>query len=334
MKKILALASLLVTVAALGATTFTTNYNFNKPGDGDRNYGELIRDNWDAVDTQIKVNADSVANHLADTTAHDATDIVTTPGSNSCTTQTTVQAYLDCLDGTLDPSVSGVVLITGAQTITGIKTFQSGAGPVFSSGANPVFQGATSGILNTDGSGVLSASTFGSLDPLTTKGDIFVYSSGDTARFAVGSDDQVLTAASGETAGIDWTDRNPKWTKYTVSSADLSTAGTTFSVTIFSLAAAEVIDDVIVKHTTAFSGGSISAYTVEVGTSADKDRFMTPFDVFQSVSGTRAKTSSTTQVPNFGTTTDVVVTATSTGDNLNAATAGSVDVYVRTSTLP
>jgi len=324
MNRLIWIPLLIVATVAIGATTFTTNYQFNKPGDGDSNYGELIRDNWDKVDTQLKVTADSITDHLADTTdAHDASAISAVPGAFLCTTVDDVQEYLDCLDGTFDPATSGVVLIAGAQTITGTKTFD----------VTPRFPNSAPGILETDGAGIISNRTFSEIDPLTTKGDLTVYDTA-TTRLAVGSDGQVLEADSGEAPGLKWGDKNPRWRKFTYSYSDFSTAATSSAVTAFSLQAGEGIDAVVVKHTTAFSGGTISAYTIEVGQSGDTNEYAQAFNVFQAVGGTVAMHSSFLDVPDFGTTTDVVVTARSTGDNLDQAAAGDVNVYVRTFVLP
>lgn len=195
MKRYLALLLLVVSTVALGATTYTTNYNLAKPGDGDSNYGAAIRGNFDTIDTQMKTNADTISAHLADTVdAHDATAISVTPGSNICTVATTVQAYLACLDGVYDPALSGVVLTTGDQDIAGVKTFAS----------NPVFSAASNGVLVTDGSGAVSATTFSALSPVTTKGDVSTHDGTAPARLGVGTNGQVLTAASGQATGLIW----------------------------------------------------------------------------------------------------------------------------------
>lgn len=196
---------LLAAAVAYGATTYTTNYQLAKPGDGDENYGELLRDNFDTIDSQLKINADSSTDHTGDTVdAHDSTAISTPGGSFVCTSVTTVEAYLDCLDGVFDPGISGVVLLTGAQTITGVKTFN----------ANPVFAGAVGGILNTDGSGILSASSFSTLSPLTTQGDLLTNNGASDIRLAIGSANTVLKSDG----------TSPSWAAITDSMVDSGAA--------------------------------------------------------------------------------------------------------------
>lgn len=325
MRKLILLLSIgLVAAVAYGATTFTTNYQFNKPGDGDKNYGSLLRDNWDKADAQIYANQSGVSDHISETSgAHAATAISVNPGPFQCTLAANVQEYLDCLDGVLDPGVSGVVLLAGTQTITGAKTFT----------VSPNFPAAASGILTTDLSGQVSSSSFTDISPLTTKGDILAYDTGAT-RLAVGSDGQVLVADSSSSEGISWDFPNPRWRKYTYTFSDFSSASTSFSVTALALQSNQGIDAVVVHHTTQFSGGSITAYAVEVGITGNTDLYSKPQDVFQASSGTTRRVSNVLDIPNLAATTDLVVTAKSGGDNLDQATQGSVDVYVRTFELP
>jgi hypothetical protein len=108
-------AAALVATVALGATTYTTNYNLGKPGDGDSNYGETIRDNFDAIDSQMKLNADGTSAHVSDTTsAHVASSIGATAGSTLCTSADDVQEFLECLDDATATFVS----TTSTSTLT------------------------------------------------------------------------------------------------------------------------------------------------------------------------------------------------------------------------
>lgn len=66
----------------------------------------------------------------------------------------------------------------------------------------PVDDGAANQALITDGAGVTSWSTV-AISPLTTKGDIWVYSTLDT-RLPVGANGEVLTADSGAAEGVSW----------------------------------------------------------------------------------------------------------------------------------
>lgn len=118
------------------------------------------------------------------------------------------------------------------------------------------------------------------------------------------------------------------WTKYTVTYSDLSAASTTNDVELFSLPAGGVIHGVKIKHSTAFSGGAISAFTVSVGITGTLAKYASAFDVFQAVSNTAQQVSSTVGTENHGASTSIKIAATSTGANIDQATAGSVDVWV------
>lgn len=117
----------LVTGLALAASGSTTNYNLEKPADGDDNWGDGYRDNLDTIDTQMFVNSSAITNHIADTTAaHAASAISTDVGGALCITADDVQEFLECLDSNFNLVIGGaVVTLASTQTITGSKTFSS-----------------------------------------------------------------------------------------------------------------------------------------------------------------------------------------------------------------
>lgn len=161
MKKILFLFSFLLVVGAvIAATSYTTHYDLCQPADGDEGWGDCYRSNNDIIDTQLYINSTGIQDHIDDPTgAHAATAISTTAGSLSCTSQTTVQAFLECLDEQVGSITGGTVVTTNTtQTITGAKTFTSiltATGGLNLSGALTLGS-ITDGVLKSDGSGNVS----------------------------------------------------------------------------------------------------------------------------------------------------------------------------------
>ena len=86
--------------------------------------------------------------------------------------------------------------LTQTQLTTLVNAFTSSL-----SGAAPASGGGTSNFLRADGT--WAAPPSGLTSPLTTKGDIWVYSTTD-ARLGVGTDGYVLSADSSQTAGLKW----------------------------------------------------------------------------------------------------------------------------------
>lgn len=124
------------------------------------------------------------------------------------------------------------------------------------------------------------------------------------------------------------------WNKYTTSHTALQTAGTTNNITLFSLPAKTIIHQIVTKTTVAFAGTSISAYTISVGITGTLAKYSPAFDVLQAVSSSVFQTSSSGNMEDFSGATNIKIAAISTGANLSVSSAGSVDVYVLTSTLP
>ena len=96
-----------------------------------------------------------------------------------------------------------------------------------------------------------------------------------------------------------------------------------------------VIHKVVQKHTTAFSGGTLSAFTTSIGIVGTLAKYAAAFDVFQAVAATTFQhTDSTGGMETFGGATSIRIAAVATGDTVANATAGSVDVYILHSVLP
>ena len=119
-----------------------------------------------------------------------------------------------------------------------------------------------------------------------------------------------------------------QWKKFTVAETAFTAAATSESITLFTLAAGELIHAVKIKHSVAFSGGALSAWTVEVGISGDSAKYAAAFDTFQAVAATTFQATSVLGSEDHGSGTIIEITARSAGDDVLDATAGSVDVWV------
>jgi len=318
---------------AYAAPTQTTHYNLWKPADGDNQWGELIRDNFDTIDSQMFLTADGLATHISTlTNAHPATAISTNGGPNVCQTFFTVEAFLDCLDNALYGNLGGTSIMTLAdnQTVVSTKTFV----PVQVFSTAPRFTSITNSILTTDASGNVQGSLFSSLTPLTTKGDLLIRDATTVTRFPAGPDGTFLVADSGTTTGLAYKEAPIKWQKISVTYQTFSAAATSNNSTIITLPAGTVVEGVVVKHNQAFTGGSISAYTLEVGYGLTTTRLAPSTSVFGAPSGSTSLASNVLDVPDFDNPTQIIVTARSLGANLNAATQGVADIYIKTGDLP
>lgn len=123
------------------------------------------------------------------------------------------------------------------------------------------------------------------------------------------------------------------WTSYTFLASDLTAAATSNSVTIYAVPPMQVVEKIVIKHSQDFGGGSLSAYTVEVGNGTMSNKYASAFDVFQAVDDQSFQISTSSDIESFASPSNLLITAKSTGDNLSAATTGSVTVWVQTSQL-
>lgn len=124
----------------------------------------------------------------------------------------------------------------------------------------------------------------------------------------------------------------PQWIKVTKTFSDFSAASVTNNITIYSLPAKGVIHNVQLVPTVAFSGGLIATYTISVGIAGTLAKYAVATNVFTGFS-----LPAISVLPGIESTsgaTDIKASAISTVGNLNAAVAGSVDIYLLVSTLP
>lgn len=126
----------------------------------------------------------------------------------------------------------------------------------------------------------------------------------------------------------------PKWTKITKTYSDFSIAALTNSIEILSLPAKGVIHAVKLKHSTLFSGGTITTYTISIGIVGSLAKYITASNVKATVGDLVQYVSSTLGTEGNAAVTSIKATAISTLDNLDEATQGSVDIWILYSVLP
>ena len=225
---------------------------------------------------------------------------------------------------------NGATGVTGATGPTGGAGVTGGTGPTgtgVASGSTGYVQynadgtsfGGTSGLFWDISNGRLGVKNAAPAKTLDVTGDINFTGT----LFQAGA-----TFSSGAGAGT------PSWTKYTVAHTALQTAAASNDIQLFSLPAKGVIHEVVIKHSVAFAGSGISAYVVSVGLTTNYSKYTAGFNVLQAVGNQVAQRSMGGGLEDMGSATSVRACAVSTGGNLSASTAGSVDIWVLTSTLP
>lgn len=121
----------------------------------------------------------------------------------------------------------------------------------------------------------------------------------------------------------------PRWEKFTVSHADFQTAGLTNDIQILLLPGAGVIERVVMKHSEAFAGTGITAYTISCGIVGNLTKYAGAFNVFQAIGDTVFQLASNPGAETFNAAgVSIRVEATSTDANLDQSTAGSLDIWV------
>ena len=134
----------------------------------------------------------------------------------------------------------------------------------------------------------------------------------------------VAAAAAVAGAGI--------WTKYTFVYTDFAAASTFFQIELRLLAANEVIEGFIIKHTTPFAGGGATGANLRVGTAADNNRFVGVFDVFQAAGDTVFDVTNILEYVSGAP--ESIKLGLGSNVNTNTLTQGAATVWVKIGTLP
>ena len=124
-----------------------------------------------------------------------------------------------------------------------------------------------------------------------------------------------------------------RWFKVVVSALDFTAAAVEESIDLFQLPPGGIIEAIKAKHSEAFAGGAISAYTVEVGSASQTQKYMSAFDVFSAPTSTNHKVSSSGDEESHDAATPIKVTAKSTGGDVGDGTAGTVEIWIKASTV-
>lgn len=125
----------------------------------------------------------------------------------------------------------------------------------------------------------------------------------------------------------------PTWTKYAKTYTDFSDAGTTRTITIATLTARQRVRGIVMRHSASFTGGGAGVANIGLGRTGNNTQYIAAQDVLGAPSNT-----SFGNVDGFSTYYDHTgwtINATLTCDvALNTLTAGAVDIWLETWTLP
>lgn len=159
----------------------------------------------------------------------------------------------------------------------------------------------------------------------------------------VPADGTFYAKAGGSKGWKAWSDVSPvgalAWVKVTKTYTDLAAANTTNQITVYTLPAKGIVHGAALKTTAAFSGGAIATYSLDLGDSTSASGYVNGYNgaLFTGAnwSGSGAKlTHGATGSNDLTATMPIYLQATSTGANLDQATAGSVEIWLLISTMP
>lgn len=133
------------------------------------------------------------------------------------------------------------------------------------------------------------------------------------------------TVDEAQPASLESTETVQTMVTRTLTYADFQTGALQTSVTARNLPANRSLFAIIVKHSIAFAGGSISSLLLDVGIQGDPTKFINGFDIMQAVASGAQDSALVSFFP--ATATDIKVRVTAVGANLSELTQGSVDIH-------
>ena len=229
---------------------------------------------------------------------------------------------------------------TGGDFIIDVKkngTSQFSTKPQLDSGAtNGSSQAATGGntFVAGDYFSVIVVSV-GAVAPIGLNGRLRVSYTGASveADELVGSPGNLKVYGTDDAGVINW--RAGRFLlKLTKVYSDFADASTSKTITLTTLPAGAVFNSAKAKHSASFTGGAVSAATLEVGISSDHDKYLVAFNVFQAT-GNATLGYNTPEVAetHAGAGTAITGTLTTTSANTDQLTAGSVDIWIEYSVI-
>ena len=112
-----------------------------------------------------------------------------------------------------------------------------------------------------------------------------------------------------------------------ISYTQLQTAGLSNAIVLFTLPANCILKNLIIKHSTAFSGTSITDVYTQIGPTGNYSEFIEHFDTYQAVGDQIYDNVVMGYVGSFANPTIIYLNAVSVGANLSALSAGSLTVW-------
>lgn len=127
-------------------------------------------------------------------------------------------------------------------------------------------------------------------------------------------------------------------TKIVLTYEDLQTAALTNTLNLFNLEAKEQVEIAQGKHSIAFTGGAISALTLELGVAGFVNKYTpaeVPFSIFQAVSdAARFRENLFMEPESYAGVTALQLKVTSVGANLSELTQGHLEIWIWSTLLP